>query len=178
MIRHHLGGKYQYLRKLVDSNDNLETKFARILDVLGEVLATFLQCYKILFCISFMQRFSWNHIWSPAVHFQGPCGGNNDRCIWLEAAGTAFNVAKLFQTHVSTESSLGENVTSSIFRIPFLRTGQFQSHEISKDRRVSMSNIGKGASVYEDGSTLQEARVVRRNLKRQRRYLPQGSASG
>lgn len=44
----------QHIRKLVDGNDDLDTELLGVLDVPSEVLATLLECDKILLgvCVS------------------------------------------------------------------------------------------------------------------------------
>lgn len=143
-------------RKLVDSNDNLDTKLARVGDVPNEVLASFFECDQILFGVCLMQRLSGGHIRASSMHLQCSCRSDYDRSIRTESANTTLDVAEFFHAHVGAESTFSQDIADAIRRVTFLGTCKFESNTISENRWVSVSDVGEWSGVDKYRCTLNE----------------------
>lgn len=106
-------------RKLVDGNQDLDAEFLGVLDVLDQVLASFLQRNKILLGICLVESFPRCHVRPAAMHFQGTSGRNNDGCIRRKATDSTLYVAELLHPHISPETTLGEDIAYAIRGIAF-----------------------------------------------------------
>ena len=144
----------EHLRELVDSDDNLQPKLARVLNMLHQVLASFFQRTQVLLGVRIMQRFTRGNIRSTAMHLQSAGGRDNDYSIGLETTDTTLDVAELFHSHVSTKTTLREDVSNAIGLIAFLDTCKFECYTVSEDGRVAVRNVGEWTCMHEDGGAL------------------------
>ena len=144
----------EHSRELVDSDDDLQPKLARVLNMLHQVLASFFQRTQILLGVRIMQRFTGCNIGSTTMHLQSASGRYNDDSIGLETTDTTLDVAELLHAHVSTETTFREDVSNAIGLITFFDTCKFECYTISEDGRVAVRDVGEWTCMHEDGSTL------------------------
>lgn len=122
--------------------------------MLDQVLASFLQSNEVLLSVSFVQRLSRGDIGSSTVHLESTGSSDDDGSIRLEATGSALDVAEFFHSHVSSETTLSQDIADAFRAIALLGTRQFKGDLVSENGRVSVGDVGERSSVDKDGGTL------------------------
>lgn len=158
----------EHSRELVDGDDDLQPKLARVLDMPDQVLAPFLQRTQVLLGIRVVQRLAGRDVRSTAVHLQGTRRSNNDDSVGLETAHATLDVAELLHAHVRAETTLSEDVPHAVGLVSLFSTCKLERHAVCEDGRVSVGDVGEGTGVYEDWSTL---RVTEKTMSGHRRKI-------
>lgn len=144
----------EHSRELVDGDDDLQPKLARVLDMPDQVLTTFLQRAQVLLRVRVVQRLAGRDVRSTAVHLQGTRRSNNDDSVGLETAHATLDVAELLHAHVRAETTFSEDVPHAVGLVSLFSACKFERHAIGEDGRVSVSDVGEGTGVYEDWGAL------------------------
>ena len=121
-----------------------------------QILASFLQSHEVLLGVSRMQWLPRNHVRTATMHLKGTSSSNNDNSVGSQATNTALDVAELLHAHIGSESGFSDHIAFTIRRITLLRSSQFQGYSISKNRRVSVRNVGEWTGMHEDRCSLQD----------------------
>ncbi len=114
MLSRHSTSESIYARKLVDCDDDFDAEFARVLDVLLQVLASLFQSNEILLGIRVVQGLSGGDVGTSAVHLEGASSGDDDSRVGVETTDTALDVAELLHAHVGAETALCQNIANAV----------------------------------------------------------------
>eukprot|EP01018_Ginkgo_biloba_P005990 Gb_40585 [translate_table: standard] len=86
-----------------------------------------------------IQWLSSNHLWSSTVHFESSYCGHNNSTLGLQTTVSALYIHELLCTNISTKTCLSYNKS--------FMAHELQGNLVCYNGRVSMSDIGKGASM-------------------------------
>ena len=153
------------VRELVDGDDDLQPKLARVLNVLHEVLAALSEGLEVLLRVRLVERLARCDVRSTAVHLQCASRRDNDNGVRLQAAGAALDVAELLETHVSSKTTLRQDVPDTVGRIALLGTGELEGDPVRQDGRVAMCDVRERPSMNKDGGALHYCQQNHRRVR-------------
>lgn len=143
-----------HLRKLVNSDNNLDTEFATVLDMPDQISTTFFESNQILLGIRLMQRLPGHYIRPSAMHFQSTSSSHNNRTVRRETAHPALDVAEFLHAHVGSKAALSQHIAYAVGGITLLSASEFESHTICENGGVSMRNVRERAGMNENRCAL------------------------
>lgn len=95
-----------YLHKLVDGDNDLETKLLGVFNVLAQVGTTLLEQFQVFLLVDLGQGLSGRDGGTTTVHLQCSDSGDNDDGVGLQARNSALDVAELCEGSASIDVTI------------------------------------------------------------------------
>mmetsp|Transcript_15903 Transcript_15903/g.30775 ORF Transcript_15903/g.30775 Transcript_15903/m.30775 type:complete len:593 (+) Transcript_15903:465-2243(+) len=133
--------------ELVDAADGSDSELVHVANVVLQVANTLGEKLEVLLLVSLVEGLSGGYLRAASVHLKSTDGGDNDRTVRLESAGSALDVEELLCSNISSEASLGENES-------FL-SDELECDLISNKRAVSVGDVGERSCVHKHGGLLE-----------------------